>query len=218
MAKPRTRKLPRIIGAIGDVNPLAYGGGVILDHGDNHPTLVWFEPNEQDTDDYGDPKTAEVYHVALDRRAVLGDVETKTDVFTLNHYSNQIPYSEIDRELSIEARRTINFDGTKGLSQVSDFGYAYGGCPYPPREYTEWWDDKIEDIAQSAGLTVEQLRESECSEDPVQRAWFYWTIAGYYGWHELTAGEVDTESIAQLRKRWALRMYDERRRKVTVYS
>ncbi len=31
---------PRIVGMIGDCNPFAYGGGVVLDHGDGHPTYL----------------------------------------------------------------------------------------------------------------------------------------------------------------------------------
>jgi hypothetical protein len=196
----------RIIGSIGDCNPLAYGGGVILDHGDGAPTMVWFEPIEWEAlDRYGDPTQCEVYHVALDRRQMLGDVLMEEDVYTLSHFTNPIPYSEIDRD----------------HARAESFGYAYGGCPYPPASYTEWWDRSIADIAKSAGLTVGQLRESECSDNPECRAWFYWTVAQYHGWHELTAGEVQTERIADLRKRWALPMYWARKRKdapVRVYA
>lgn len=188
----------RIIGTIGDCNPLDYGGGIVLDHGDGRPTLVWFEPIPMGR---GDPKQAEVYRVTLDRRQVLGDVGQGRDVFTLDHYSNPIPYQLIDRDHA-----------------TGDFGYAFGGCPYPPSEYTEWWDTRIQDIADNIGQTVEHLREMECSLDPMERAWFYFAIASYYGWHELTCGEVDTERIPELRKRWALRMYQARKRGIQVYS
>ncbi len=198
-------KQPQIIDAIGDYNPFQSGGGVILDHGDRHPTLVWFEPCDWDgakKDKYGDPSECEVYHVALDKRAVLGDVETKRDVFTIDHYSNPIPYKEINTDHEL----------------MGSFGYAFGGCPYPPRQYTEWWDDSIADIAQCCGQTVDQLHEAECSEDPVQRAWFYWSVASYYGWHELTGGNVDKEMVAQLRRHWSLRMWRARKKGVRVYA
>lgn len=211
MSKRKRSTQPiRIIGHIGDVNPFDYSGGVILDHGDGHPTLVWFESHESD----GESEKCDVYRVALDKRQVLGDLTVDRyneageivgqgrDVFTLDHYSNPIPYAEIDRD----------------KAHAESFGYAFGGCPYSPASYTEWWDDKIQDIAKTNGLTVEQLRESECSDDPVQRAWFCWTIAGYYGWHELTGGEVEEERTAELRKRWALRFWQARKKGITVYS
>ena len=208
---------PKIIGAIGDCNPFTEEGGIILDHGDGHPTLVWFVPMEWDEstrDKYGDPTMCEVYTVALDKRQVLGDTTVDRyspdgaiegqgrDVYTLDHFTNPIPYSEIDRE----------------HAKPESFGYAYGGCPHSPAAYTEWWDESLPSIAQCSGQTVEELREAECSEDPIQRAWFYWTVASYHGWHELTGGDVDRESIASLRKRWSLRMWRARKEGIRVYA
>lgn len=194
-------KQPKIVGVVGDINPLQYSGGVILDHGDGHPNLVWFTPIEwEHTDAYGDPTECEVYVVALDRRQLLGDVETKQDVYTLDHYRNAIPWGEIA-------------DSARGTNAV----VSHGGCPYPPREYTEWWDASYRDMAAYSGQDIESLHEAECSADPNKRAWFYAIVASYYGWHEV-GGDADKVRIAELRKRWALRMWRARKQGVMVYA
>ncbi len=194
---------PTIIGSIGDSSPFMHGGGLVLDHQDGHPTLLWFTPIDWDKsqcDEYGDPLQCEVYSVSLDRRQVLGDVETRTDVYTLSHYSNQIPYRE---------RPDDNWSGTPSLNH---------GCPYSPAEYTEWWDESLPAIAAECGLSIGYLHDWECSKDAIERSYFYEAIAQYHGWHELTAGDVDIQSIADLRRRWSLRFYQARKlRRINVH-
>jgi hypothetical protein len=169
----------RIIGNIGDINAIEYGGGFVLDHGDGHPTLVVFDPHG-DSDD----ARVDVWTVALDRRKIVTDD-----------------------------------DGTEYYVPLS-FDPSWGRHP---STYDEWEDKHMQSIADTIGATVDELYQAVCSEDPVQRAYYYEAVAATFGWHEVCASDQpdDCRTRAELRKKWALPCYWARKRKsnpVTVYA
>ena len=162
------RKPIKIIGYVGDCHPIEYGGGIILDHGDNRPTMRYFEPwNDSDN------SPIEVYDIALDqRKRVIGD---GGKVYV-------VPIEYCDKWI------------------------------YALERYGEWYDDRLPDVASFTGKTREELIDMVCSDDPIERALFYETLASYVGWHNLADGERWTRP--ELKKLYALRFYVTRKRKV----
>lgn len=63
MSNTNTNPEPKLIGRIGDVNPI-YGGGAIFDHGNGHYYLTWIE--DVADAELPDNKTHEMYGVDLE--------------------------------------------------------------------------------------------------------------------------------------------------------
>ena len=46
---------------------------------------------------------------------------------------------------------------------------------------SEWWYDKLSDVANSNGLTIEDLQKLAHSGETMPRAALYWDLLGYFG-------------------------------------
>src|SRR5258708_1030703 len=51
--------------------------------------------------------------------------------------------------------------------------------PHPVSAYDEWFHDKLSSVAESAGQTVQELRDAFCSDDPRIRAFAYEAIGDH---------------------------------------
>ena len=68
--------------------------------------------------------------------------------------------------------------------------------PYHP-DHPVWFTDKLFNAASCSGISVDQLREALCSDDPLKLASGWEVIYAYFGWNNgdsyplyLTRGEV----------------------------
>lgn len=80
--------------------------------------------------------------------------------------------------------------------------------PYPKDEYNEWFDDDIDNIAETLDITPAELREMFCSDDVLKRAWAYREVGMYWGFENLDSYPLRL-TTAQAEERFA-KFLDER--------
>jgi hypothetical protein len=86
-----------IIGIVGDVNPLQYGGWLIGAR-DTQIDCLAIEPIDWESGArQGEGIDCYIYRVALDRMKVIGDIATKTDVMVCYHWRNEWTGAIVER-------------------------------------------------------------------------------------------------------------------------
>jgi len=88
--------------------------------------------------------------------------------------------------------------------------FEYGGGLVLDRE---WYDDDLFHVADFTGSTVSDLVDRVCSEDPMERASFYYDLASYHGWANVGHGDTESWRRMELKKVYAHRFAMARRRK-----
>jgi uncharacterized protein YukE len=56
---------------------------------------------------------------------------------------------------------------------------------HPVSSYDEWFSKHIDEVADTSGMDSKKLVKMFCSDDPVDRAEAYITLASHFGWYEL---------------------------------
>ena len=108
--------------------------------------------------------------------------------------------------------RRIRIKGMDGTTYLVPEGYN-DSWPYGPAKYREWYDDDLFHVAAFTGSTVSDLVDRVCSEDPMERASFYYDLASYHGWANVGHGDTESWRRMELKKVYAHRFAMARRRK-----
>lgn len=73
-----------------------------------------------------------------------------------------------------------------GKTYLVPFGFASRtDLPYAIETYDEWFDKRLDEIAQSVEQSIEEMREAFCSADPLIRAFAYEAVGNHFGFDNL---------------------------------
>jgi hypothetical protein len=96
------------------------------------------------------------------------------------------------------------------LKQVKDGEKTYlvplaydSSWSHPVASYDEWFHERLEEVASFVGQSLQELRESFCSEDPRVRAFAYEAIGEYHGFENLDSYPLTFTSRKEVEARYA---------------
>ena len=75
--------------------------------------------------------------------------------------------------------------------------------PHPIARYNEWFADGLESVANYVGMSLDELRNGFCSEDPVERAFAYQAVGDYHGWENLDSYPLTFANRSEVEARYA---------------
>lgn len=167
---------------IGDASPADYGGFLIY----RDTTGVYCESAEvyQPFDDSDEPHGGMLYRFDLERLkecgCSCGCKKIRNVTYTLGNKSTP--------------------ETTSGGCYFDHISQYDLGLPYPIHTYGEWFWKDLQSVANFADWKLEELREALRSEDPVERAQAYRSIADYHGYENFDSYPLTlTEDEAQAR-------------------
>ncbi len=165
----------KVTGQVGDVNPVEYSGGFIFEDTTSiyPPEMEWFEAVQE-----GEPG----FKVLMEYR---------------DYYDENDPENERRPEAPVAGRM---------YRCMLDQLYLHEGhlicqdparidLPYPLTSYREWFDEDVESIAATCGISKEDLQERFCSTNPHKRAWAYRELAEQLGWANLDGYPVELNIV-----------------------
>lgn len=79
--------------------------------------------------------------------------------------------------------------------------------PYPVEDYTEWFDDNVNSVAEFVGVSREEFIQAITSDDPMTRAHAYEALAQYHGWENFDSYPLHFRNEAELEARYERHPY-----------
>lgn len=177
----------KLVGAVGDVNPIDHGGGFIYEDttGVYAAELEYIEPDEQYEDRYGNATRWTVYRFEIPQLKRISRTTPATS-----------PYRDLHHEppFTWDCLVPLNYDAT---------------WPHPSDDYDDWFNHgdmcNAQSLANFAGFTLDEWLNLFCSSDPRVRADAYLTIAQYAGLEEFDSYPLRFKDRGEIEARYEAR-------------